>query len=282
MIKDFFARNYFKNYFSNNEAYLKSLKEHEQAEASFISSKKIYDTLKANSSTDDAFKPLVESLNLTSTKELDDFLNATAKKLDSQAFSLEQTKTQLKESKVKVDEFNTLLWTVTTALFVVGGMVGAFTSKYVADYFGRKKGILFHHIFTVAGAVLVFIAPYVNSPECVIISRFLYGIQGGMSCGLIPTYLSEISPAQLRGATGVVHQLCLTVGILIAQTLGFRQLLGIASLWHILLALPLVPCFLGCLALLLFFPESPRALLINNKDENAARLGNQFNFQLKN
>jgi MFS family permease len=156
---------------------------------------------------------------------------------------------------------------------VVGGMIGAFTSKYVAEYFGRKKGILFHYIFVVAGSILVIIAPYVKSPECVIVSRFLFGVQGGMCCGLIPTYLSEISPVALRGATGVMHQLCVTIGILIAQLLGFRQLMGIASLWHFLLGLPIVPAILGGLALTLFFSETPRALLTTNKDEDAARAG---------
>ena len=92
-----------------------------------------------------------------------------------------------------------------------------------------------------------------------------------MSCGLIPTYLSEISPAGLRGATGVIHQLFVTIGILVSQTLGFRQLLGVASSWHFLLAIPLIPGVLGSLVLLLFFSETPRALLINNKDEDSAR-----------
>jgi sugar porter (SP) family MFS transporter len=136
---------------------------------------------------------------------------------------------------------------------------------------GRKKGIIFHHVFVLIGGILVLIAPYVNSPECVIVSRFLFGVQGGMSCGLIPTYLSEISPAGLRGATGVIHQLGITIGILVAQTLGFRQILGTHALWHFLLALPIIPCILGALILLFFFPESPRALLINNRDEESAR-----------
>jgi SP family facilitated glucose transporter-like MFS transporter 1 len=99
----------------------------------------------------------------------------------------------------------------------------------------------------------------------------MYGVQGGMTCGLVPTYLSEISPPGLRGATGVVHQLFLTIGIWIAQTLGFRQLLGTAQLWHFLLALPIVPGLLGSLALLVFFAETPRALLLNNRDEQSAR-----------
>jgi SP family facilitated glucose transporter-like MFS transporter 1 len=164
-----------------------------------------------------------------------------------------------------------LLWTITTALFVVGGMVGAFTSKYVLDFFGRKRGILFHYVFTLIGSILVFIAPLINSPECVMISRFFFGIQGGMACGLVPTYLSEISPSSLRGQTGVIHQLCLTIGILVAQTLGFRQLMGTSHLWHYLLAMPIVPAVLGGLVMIFFIPESPRALLIDNDDEHEAR-----------
>jgi len=178
-----------------------------------------------------------------------------------------------KTAKSRVDEVETsvtLLWTITTALFVVGGMLGAFGSKYVLDFMGRKKGILFHYLFTLVGSILVFIAPYICSPECVIISRFLFGVQGGLMCGLIPTYLNEISPKQLRGATGVLSQLFITVGILIAQTLGFRQILGTAGLWHYLLALPIVPSLIGGLSLLLFFPESPKALLLVNKDKIAA------------
>ena len=92
----------------------------------------------------------------------------------------------------------------------------------------------------------------------------------GMTCGLVPTYLTEISPINLRGQIGVLHQLCLTLGILIAQTLGFRQLLGVASTWHLLLALPIVPCVIGGLGLMLFFPESPRALLINAHNRERA------------
>jgi SP family facilitated glucose transporter-like MFS transporter 1 len=171
----------------------------------------------------------------------------------------------------KENAFVDLLWTITTALFVVGGMIGAFTSKYVLDFFGRKRGILFHYIFTLIGSILTFIAPLINSPECVMLSRFFFGIQGGMACGLVPTYLSEISPSSLRGQTGVIHQLCLTIGILVAQTLGFRQFLGTDNLWHYLLAMPIVPAILGGLVMIFFVPESPRALLIDNDDEHEAR-----------
>ena len=92
-----------------------------------------------------------------------------------------------------------------------------------------------------------------------------------MMCGLIPTYLNEISPKSLRGATGVVSQLFITIGILVSQTLGFQQLLGTADKWHILLALPIIPSILGALTLLLFLPDSPKALLLDNDDKNACQ-----------
>lgn len=105
------------------------------------------------------------------------------------------------------------------------------------------------------------------------ISRFAFGIQGGMTCGLVPTYLSEISPSELRGATGVINQLGITIGILVSQILGFRQLLGTSECWRYLLAIPIIPGAIGVICLLLFFPESPRALLLNNNDEESTRKG---------
>jgi MFS family permease len=104
-------------------------------------------------------------------------------------------------------------------------------------------------------------------------SRFLYGIQGGMSCSMIPTYLAEVSPASLRGQAGVINQLLITFGILFGQLLCFKEILGNESTWNFLLAIPGILAVFGGLALLLFFPDTPRNLLIKNRDEAAAVFG---------
>jgi hypothetical protein len=88
-------------------------------------------------------------------------LTDTARKMAAH----EQEALDLKALGSHIKEVNKLLWTVTTALFVVGGIIGAFTSKYVQDALGRKKGLLFHQLFTLVGGLLVLISPYVNSPE---------------------------------------------------------------------------------------------------------------------
>ncbi|CAF0876193.1 unnamed protein product [Brachionus calyciflorus] len=179
------------------------------------------------------------------------------------------------------------LWTTINCLFVIGGMIGAFTSKFVLDILGRKRGILFHNLFSISGSVLVLISSSSKSPICLVISRFLFGIQGGMSCSLIPTYLSEISPAALRGQTGVAHQLCLTFGILVAQILGFKEILGTDTTWNYLLAFPLIPSILGSIFLAICFPESPKALISKRLTEEAEsalmrlRSRNNVNYELQ-
>ena len=49
----------------------------------------------------------------------------------------------------------------------------------------------------------------------------------GAGSGLVPMYLTEISPINVRGAMGVLHQFALTCGILLSQIIGLRQILGI-------------------------------------------------------
>ena len=48
----------------------------------------------------------------------------------------------------------------------------------------------------------------------------------GAGSGLVPMYLTEISPVNIRGAMGVVHQFALTCGIFVSQVMGLHQVLG--------------------------------------------------------
>lgn len=48
----------------------------------------------------------------------------------------------------------------------------------------------------------------------------------GLSSNVVPMYLGELSPKNLRGAIGIVPQLFITIGILCAQVLGIRHILG--------------------------------------------------------
>lgn len=191
-----------------------------------------------------------------------------------------------------ISNFNYIIWGFINSLFVFGGLIGALTSKYVMDRFGRKNSIIFHLFFSIAGSIAVFFAYHFASPQACVnifeadfaqvpassklgpillkLGRFLQGIQGGLSCCLIPTYLSEIAPSKLRGQTGVIHNLFLTLGMLCAQFLGFENLLGKCDSWSYLLAVPLLPAVVSVLGLLVFCEETPKYLFFEKQDEIGA------------
>lgn len=57
----------------------------------------------------------------------------------------------------------------------------------------------------------------------------------GLNTSLVPMYISEIAPLNLRGGLGTVNQLAVTIGLLLSQVLGIEQILGTDDGWPILL-----------------------------------------------
>uniref|UniRef100_A0A8C0XLU2 Solute carrier family 2, facilitated glucose transporter member 5 n=1 Tax=Castor canadensis TaxID=51338 RepID=A0A8C0XLU2_CASCN len=164
----------------------------------------------------------------------------------------------------------TLLWSVTVSMFPFGGFVGSLLVGPLVNKFGRKGALLFNNIFSIVPAILMGCSKVAKSFELIIISRLLVGICAGVSSNVVPMYLGELSPKNLRGALGVIPQLFITIGILVAQVFGLRNLLANDEGWPVLLGLTGIPAALQLL-LLPFFPESPRYLLIQKGDEQAAR-----------
>ncbi|KAM4873365.1 solute carrier family 2, facilitated glucose transporter member 5-like isoform 3-T3 [Thomomys bottae] len=170
-----------------------------------------------------------------------------------------------------MDEYSlTLLWSVTVSMFPFGGFVGSLLVGPLVNKFGRKGALLFNNIFSVVPALLMGCSEVARSYELIIVSRLLVGICAGVSSNVVPMYLGELAPKNLRGALGVVPQLFITIGILVAQLVGLRSALANETGWPILLALTGIPAVLQLL-ILPFFPESPRYLLIQKKDSDAAR-----------
>ncbi|EDL14883.1 solute carrier family 2, facilitated glucose transporter member 5 isoform X1 [Mus musculus] len=163
----------------------------------------------------------------------------------------------------------TLLWSLTVSMFPFGGFIGSLMVGTLVNKLGRKGALLFNNIFSILPAILMGCSQIAQSFELIIISRLLVGICAGISSNVVPMYLGELAPKNLRGALGVVPQLFITVGILVAQLFGLRSLLANEDGWPVLLGLTGVPAGLQLL-LLPFFPESPRYLLIQKKDEAAA------------
>lgn len=164
------------------------------------------------------------------------------------------------------------LFSVAVSLFAIGGMIGGFSGGYIANRFGRRGGLFYNVVLGLIGAFLMGFAKLSKSYEMLFIGRFAIGINCGLYTSLVPMYISEIAPLNLRGGLGTVNQLAVTIGLLLSQVLGIEQILGTNSGWPILLGLSVVPVVLQ-LIFLNFCVESPRFLLITQQKEDEARQG---------
>uniref|UniRef100_A0A671PLJ4 Solute carrier family 2, facilitated glucose transporter member 5 n=1 Tax=Sinocyclocheilus anshuiensis TaxID=1608454 RepID=A0A671PLJ4_9TELE len=170
------------------------------------------------------------------------------------------------------DNLLTLLWSVTVSMYPLGGFFGSLMVAPLVNKFGRKGTLLFNNIFSIVPAIMMGVSEVAGSFEIIIAARFLVGIC--LSSNVVSMYLGEIAPKNYRGAIGIVPQLFITIGILVAQVFGVRNILGNMEGWPIMLGLTGIPAAIELL-LLPFFPESPRYMLIQKGDEKTARKGTE-------
>lgn len=153
----------------------------------------------------------------------------------------------------------------TVASSLIGTVVGSLIAGIPAQKFGRKK------VLTVI-AMLYFI----SSVGCAlapmwllfITFRFIGGIAVGASSVVGPMYISEIAPPQIRGRLAGSFQLMIVVGIFIAYLTNFIFVDFGDTSWRWMLGMMVIPASLFVI-LLRFIPESPRWLVLNNRDEEA-------------
>ncbi|NXJ74468.1 GTR5 protein, partial [Trogon melanurus] len=166
--------------------------------------------------------------------------------------------------------FQTLLWSLTVSMFPLGGFIGSLLVWPLVNNCGRKGTLLINNLLSIVAAVLMGTSELAKTFEVIILSRIVMGIYAGLASNVVPMFLGELSPRNLRGAIGVVPQLFITLGILVAQILGLNGILGNEEGWPILLGLTGIPSLIQLLTLP-FFPESPRYLLIQKGNEEQAR-----------
>ncbi|KAF7248336.1 Solute carrier family 2, facilitated glucose transporter member 3 [Varanus komodoensis] len=124
----------------------------------------------------------------------------------------------------------TSLWSLSVAIFSVGGMIGSLSVGLFVNRFGRRNSMLLVNILAIAGGLLMGFSKLARAVEMLIIGRFIIGVFCGLCTGFVPMYISEVSPTALRGAFGTLNQLGIVVGILVAQHMSVGQGYLISSL----------------------------------------------------
>ncbi|RWR92608.1 Sugar/inositol transporter [Cinnamomum micranthum f. kanehirae] len=163
-------------------------------------------------------------------------------------------------------KFDSQVLTAFTSSLYLAGLVASFFASATTRVFGRKVSMLFGGATFLAGSAINGAAVNV---AMLIIGRILLGVGVGFANQAVPLYLSEMAPAQLRGALNIGFQLAITIGILVANLVnyGTNQIKGGYG-WRLSLALAAVPAILMTIGSLLL-PDTPNSLIDRGFTEKA-------------
>ena len=180
-------------------------------------------------------------------------------------------------------------WYVGCAL--IGSIAGVLVAGTLSDYLGRKLTML------ISAALFS-----ISAIGCAVCGSFdglvAYRIIGGVGIGIVSIvsriYISEVSPAKIRGTLVSLYQLAVTVGFLLAylanwvidanidSTLAFGdpgltlwQKIMHTEAWRGMLGSETLPALLFFF-IIFFIPESPKWLIVKGKLDKASIVLNRI------
>lgn len=188
-------------------------------------------------------------------------------------------------------ELSNFMHGVNTSSALIGCIIGGMISGIFANRYGRKKSLL------AAAALFLVSALGSGYPEFLLfpfgqpsielmitfnIYRIIGGIGVGLASAIVPIYIAEIAPAEIRGRLVSLNQFAIIFGMLVVyfvnwgiangQPLEWINTIG----WRWMFASEAIPATLF-LVLLFWVPETPRYLSINNQDEKALSILTRIN-----
>ncbi|MFE4837274.1 sugar porter family MFS transporter [Arthrobacter sp. NPDC056691] len=157
---------------------------------------------------------------------------------------------------------------IVTSSLLFGAAAGAVGGGRLADTWGRRKTIILLAVLFLVGALSCVFAP---SFEVMVVGRIILGLAVGGASSVVPVYLAELAPYEIRGSLAGRNELMIVIGQLAA--FAVNAIIGniwgeFGGVWRIMLAVAAVPAvalFLGMLRM----PESPRWLISRGRTQEA-------------
>lgn len=171
-------------------------------------------------------------------------------------------------------------WFVSSAL--VGCILGVVIAGEISDRFGRKASLIASGLLFCISA---FGCALCGSHTELIVFRLVGGLGIGIASMLSPMYISEVSPAHIRGRMVALYQLAICLGIVAAYfanawlmnisanptAFGNSSVLHkvfVSEVWRAMFGASAIPALLFFVAMF-FVPESPRWFAAKGNDEKA-------------
>ncbi|KQS14768.1 MFS transporter [Curtobacterium sp. Leaf183] len=164
---------------------------------------------------------------------------------------------------------------IVTSSLLFGAAIGAMLGGRIADGWGRRKTIIALAVTFFLGTLICVFSPTFG---VIVVGRVLLGLAVGGASTVVPVFLAELAPYEIRGSLSGRNELMIVIGQLAAFLVNaaIGNLWGEGNgVWRIMLAvcaLPAIALFVGMLRV----PESPRWLASKGRNDEALEVLRQI------
>ncbi|XP_004290074.1 PREDICTED: monosaccharide-sensing protein 2 [Fragaria vesca subsp. vesca] len=144
------------------------------------------------------------------------------------------------------------------AMSLIGATLVTTCSGAVADWIGRRPMLIISSVLYFLSGIVMLWSPNVY---ILLLARLLDGLGIGLAVTLVPLYISETAPPEIRGSLNTLPQFAGSGGMFLSYCMVFVLSLTEAPSWRLMLGVLSIPSLVYFALTLFFLPESPRWLV---------------------
>ncbi|KAF9684725.1 hypothetical protein SADUNF_Sadunf04G0148300 [Salix dunnii] len=144
------------------------------------------------------------------------------------------------------------------AMSLVGATLITTCSGPISDLLGRRPLLIISSVLYFISGLAMLWSPNVY---VLLLARLLDGFGIGLAVTLIPVYISETAPPEIRGLLNTLPQFTGSVGMFLSYCMVFGMSLMEVPSWRLMLGVLFIPSIIYFLLTVFFLPESPRWLV---------------------
>lgn len=158
---------------------------------------------------------------------------------------------------------------IAVSSLVFASAVGALTGGRISDAIGRRRSIAIMAVMFIIGVAIVVAAPGLGF---IVTGRIILGLAVGAASVVVPVYLAELAPFEIRGSLAGRNEFMIVFGQFLAIVMN--AIIGsvwgeeFPWVWRVMFALAALPAIV-LLVGLSRLPESPRWLLDKGHEDEA-------------
>ncbi|CAL4889989.1 unnamed protein product [Urochloa decumbens] len=155
------------------------------------------------------------------------------------------------------------------ATSLIGATIITTFSGPVSDSVGRRPMLIASSLLYFAGGLIMLWSP---SVAVLLLARLVDGFGVGLAVTLVPVYISETAPPEIRGLLNTLPQFTGSFGMFFSYCMIFYMTLGVAAggpSWRLMLGVLSVPSLAYLALTVLYLPESPRWLVSKGRMKEA-------------